>query len=193
MVFFFVEDDFRRILGVTAGLFCLLVAIWYAAHPFLQDEHTHPELRSQVRGFVDLTTELHYARESGSARLYGPSHRPPESSPQTSCPGRRLDTTLSSVVFFFVEDDFRRILGVTAGLFCLLVAIWYAAHPFLQDEHTHPEFRSQVRGFVDLTTELHYAALRGDEAGFESIRERIPDQVQAVIDTARKSRAPGPG
>ena len=27
-----------------------------------------------------------------------------------------------SSVFYFVEDDFRRILGVTAGLFCLLLA-----------------------------------------------------------------------
>ena len=37
--------------------------------------------------------------------------------------------------------------------------------------------------------ELHYAAIRGDTAAFESIRERVPAQVEIVIDTARKSEA----
>ena len=98
-----------------------------------------------------------------------------------------MTIALSSVVFFFVEDDFRRIIGVTAGLFCLLLGIWYAAHPFLKNERIYPELRREVNGFVDLARKLHYAALRGDEAAFESIRERVSDQVETVIDTARKS------
>jgi len=102
-----------------------------------------------------------------------------------------MSLVLASVVFFFVEDDFRRILGVTAGLLCLLLAIWYAAHPFLKDERTYTVLRREVGKFVDLTRELHYAAIRGDAAAFESIRERVPAQVEIVIDTARRSDPSG--
>ncbi len=95
--------------------------------------------------------------------------------------------SMSSVVFFFVEDDFRRILGVTAGLFFLLLAIWYAAHPFFREERVYLELRREVDEFIDLTRQLHYAAIQGDDAAFESIEERIPAQVEIVIDAARRS------
>jgi hypothetical protein len=95
--------------------------------------------------------------------------------------------SLGSVVFFTVEDDFRRILGVTAGLFFLLLAIWYAAHPFVRNERQNVELRGEVYKFVDLAREMHHAARRGDAEAFESIRERVPAQVEMVIDTARKS------
>ncbi len=102
-----------------------------------------------------------------------------------------ITIALSSVIFFFVEDDFRRILGVTAGLFCLLLAIWYAAHPFIKNERAYPELRRELGEFVDLARELHYAAMRGDEAACESIKERMPVQAEIVIDTARKSEPSG--
>ncbi len=95
-------------------------------------------------------------------------------------------------VFFFVEDDFRRILGVTAGLFSLLLAVWYAAHPFVKNERRYPELRGEVVKFVDLAKELHNAAVRGDDDEFESIKEKVPAQVETVIDTARKSETGGP-
>ena len=95
--------------------------------------------------------------------------------------------SLSSVVFLFGEDDIRRILGVTAGLFCLLLAIWYAAHPFVRNERQNPELRGEVYKFVDLAREMHHAARRGDQAAFESLKEKVPAQVEMVIDTARKS------
>ena len=90
-------------------------------------------------------------------------------------------------VFFFVEDDFRRILGVTAGLFFLLLAVWYAAHPFGRNERRYPELRGEVVKFVDLAKELHYAAVRGDDDAFKTIKDKVPAQAETVIDTARKS------
>ena len=101
-----------------------------------------------------------------------------------------MTIALSSVIFFFVEDDFRRILGVTAGLFCLLLAIWYAAHPFIKNERNYPELRRELDNFVDQVRELHYAAIRGDEAAFEQIKTDVPAQVERVISTARQSREP---
>ena len=100
--------------------------------------------------------------------------------------------SMSSVVFFFGEDDFLRILGVTAGLFCLLLAVWFAAHPFVKNERRYPELRGEVVNFVDLAKELHHAAVRGDDDAFQSIKEKVPAQVETVIDTARKSEAIGP-
>lgn len=97
-----------------------------------------------------------------------------------------------SSVFFFVEDDFRRILGVTAGLFCLLLAVWYATHPFVKNERRYTELRGEVVKFVGLAKELHHAAVRGDDDEFESIKDRVPAQVETVIDMARKSEPIGP-
>lgn len=92
----------------------------------------------------------------------------------------------------FVEDDFRRILGVTAGLFCLLLAVWYALHPFVKNERHYPELRGEVAKFVDLAKELHHAAVRRDGDAFDTIKEKVPAQVETVIDTARKSEPRGP-
>ena len=97
-----------------------------------------------------------------------------------------------SSVFYFVEDDFRRILGVTAGLFCLLLAVYYATHPFVKNERHYLELRGEVGKFVDLAKALHHAAVRGDDSAFESIRNQVPAQAETVIDTARKSEAIGP-
>ena len=99
---------------------------------------------------------------------------------------------LTSVIFFFVEDDSRRILGVVVGLLFLALAIYYAAHPFLKDERSYQDLRREVQHFLDLTRELHYAAIRRDAAAFESIKGRVPAQVEILIETARKSEAPGP-
>ena len=101
--------------------------------------------------------------------------------------------SLSSAVFFFGEDDFRRILGVTVGLFCLLLAVWFAAHPFVKNERRYPELRGEVVKFVDLAKELHHAAVRGDADAFQSIKEKVPAQVETVIDTARRAETGGPG
>ena len=56
-------------------------------------------------------------------------------------------------------------------------------------------WRRPVKGivkFVDLAKELHHAAVEGDDDAFESIKEKVPAQVETVIDTARKSEAGGP-
>ncbi len=103
-----------------------------------------------------------------------------------------MTIVLTSVIFFFVEDDFRRILGVTAGLFFLLLSIWYAGHPFLKEERTYLDLRRELDVFVGLAKELNQAAVQGDDEAFESIAERLPAQVEVLVETARKSRARDP-
>jgi hypothetical protein len=103
-----------------------------------------------------------------------------------------MTVVLTSVIFFFVEDDFPRVLGVTSGLFFLLLAVGYAAYPFLRDERSYLDLRREVDVFHDVLRELHYAAIRGDDEAFESIKERVPALVEMLIATARTSRPPGP-
>ncbi len=98
-----------------------------------------------------------------------------------------MTIVLTSVIFFFVEDDSRRILGVTAGLLFLVLAIYYAAHPFLKEERSYLKLRREVEVFLDLTKQLHYAALREDDTTFESVSARVAPQVELLIDAARES------
>ena len=99
-----------------------------------------------------------------------------------------MTVAFTSVVFFFGEDDVRRPIGVAVGFAFVLMAIWYAAHPFLKNERDYPELRSEVNKFVELARELHYAAIAGDEAEFASIEAKVPTQVGVVVEMARKSR-----
>ena len=60
------------------------------------------------------------------------------------------------------------------------------------DERSYLDLRREIEVFYDLMRELHYASIRGDDAAFESIKKRVPALVEMLIETARKSEAPGP-
>ncbi len=61
----------------------------------------------------------------------------------------------TSVVFFFVDDDQRRITWVTIGLGILLISVWFAANPFTRKPRRFHAPRSEVVGFLDLVRLLH--------------------------------------
>ena len=92
-----------------------------------------------------------------------------------------------SGLFLFVDNTTGRILGVSAGFFFLVLAVYYTANPFIRNERTYSELRSEVDVLLDTTRELHYAAIRGDFKAFDSIEERVAPQVEALIAAARKS------
>ena len=74
--------------------------------------------------------------------------------PVTSA-GLGIVVVVSSVVFFYVEDDLRRLVAVTFGLGFLLASIWFAAHPFFKNTRRYTPFRGEVDGLIDLTRTLH--------------------------------------
>ena len=92
-----------------------------------------------------------------------------------------------SVLFLFVDNTTGRILGVSLGLVFLVLAVYYTANPFVKNERIYLELRAEVDVLLDTTRELHYAAIRGDFEAFDSIEERVPAQVDALIAAARKS------
>jgi hypothetical protein len=94
---------------------------------------------------------------------------------------------LMSVLFLFVDNTTGRILGVSIGLVLLVVAVYYTANPFVRNERIYLALRAEVDVLLDTTRELHYAAIRGDFDAFDSIKERVPGQVEALVAAAKKS------
>ncbi len=71
VVFFMFTEDFRRIVAVSAGLFFMLLAIWFAANPYIVSTRKDNPLRNEVRRFLDLIRQVTLANESadGEAKM----------------------------------------------------------------------------------------------------------------------------
>ncbi len=71
-----------------------------------------------------------------------------------------------------------------------MLGIWYAAHPFVTNERTALLLRARVDDFIGLVRELYAAANRGDEEAIGSIRQRMADSIDGIVDAARNDARP---
>ena len=55
---------------------------------------------------------------------------------------------VSSVVFFWVEDDMRRLVAVTFGLGFLTASVWFAANPIIRNTRRFMAMRKEVETLV---------------------------------------------
>ena len=55
-----------------------------------------------------------------------------------------ITLVITSVVFFYVEDDLRRLVSVTVGLAVLITSIWFAANPFIHNGRRFKALREEV-------------------------------------------------
>ena len=62
---------------------------------------------------------------------------------------------VTSVVFFYVESDLRRLMSVTFGLGILMISVWFAANPFIRSTRRFEPLRREVEEFVDLARLLN--------------------------------------
>ena len=71
VVFFIFAEDSRRIFAVSAGLFFMLLAIWFTANPFIVNTRVNDPLRGEVRSFLALIRKVSAANEStdGEAQM----------------------------------------------------------------------------------------------------------------------------
>jgi hypothetical protein len=71
VVLFMFTEDSRRIFAVSAGLFFMLLAIWFTAKPFIVNTRVNDQLRGEVRSFLDLIRKVSAANESedGEAQM----------------------------------------------------------------------------------------------------------------------------
>ena len=95
---------------------------------------------------------------------------------------------VSSVVFFYVEDDLRRLAAVTFGLGFLLASIWFTAHPFLKNSRRYTPFRSEVDGFIGLARTFHrqvVASVAPEE--IERTKAKMYEAVDRMVDVADKT------
>ena len=80
----------------------------------------------------------------------------------------------SGIVFFFVEDDSKRIYTVVAGLFILLLGYWFSANPFLINSRVNSPLREEADHFISLVRKLHRVKKEPDE-------ETPPEGIKAAM------------
>ena len=66
VVFVMFADDARRIVAVSVGLFFMLLAVWFAANPYIVSTRTNNPLRAEVARFLELIRQVAAANESAN-------------------------------------------------------------------------------------------------------------------------------
>jgi hypothetical protein len=98
-----------------------------------------------------------------------------------------MTVVFTSVVFFWVQDDSRRIYAVTVGLFILLLGIWFAANPYIKSSRLYIPLREEVDHFLSLVREMNRTAEAGDpDQRMENIKARMVESVQRMEGVAGK-------
>ena len=95
---------------------------------------------------------------------------------------------ITSVVFFYVEDDLRRLMSVTLGLGILMIGIWFAANPFIKNARRFMPLRREVDGFIDLVRLLNTQVL--GEAAPENVARttaEMHESVERMVEEAAKT------
>jgi hypothetical protein len=91
----------------------------------------------------------------------------------------------SSVVFFFVDDDSRRIFAASAGLFVLILAIWFAANPYFVNTREYLPLRAEVDRFLELVRDMNALAEAGDTFGeLAEVKESMLRSVDRIVQAA---------
>lgn len=96
---------------------------------------------------------------------------------------------ITSVVFFYVEDDLRRLVSVTVGLAILITSIWFASNPFIHDGRRFVALREEVDEFLNMVRELNQQALEMAPAeDIESTRAKMHAAVDHMVAEAGRTR-----
>lgn len=72
-----------------------------------------------------------------------------------------ITLVVTSVVFFYVESDLRRLMSVTLGLGIILMSVWFAANPIIKNSRRFESLRGKVDEFLDLTRLLNELVVEG--------------------------------
>ena len=88
---------------------------------------------------------------------------------------------VASVVFFYVEDDLRRLVAVTFGLGFLTASVWFAANPFVRNSRRFAPLRGEIEEFIDLVRALHTQILeRARPEDIESTKAELHEAVERI-------------
>jgi len=99
-----------------------------------------------------------------------------------------ITIVISSVVFFWVESDSRRLLFVTIGLAILIAGVWYAANPFLRNTRRYVPLREEVDAFIELVRIVNRQVVEGEgPAAVEGTKAEMHEAVERMVAKAGKS------
>lgn len=94
-----------------------------------------------------------------------------------------LTVVVGSVAFFYFESTVTTMVSVAAGMFLMLMGIWYAANPFFRDDRDFMRLplRAEMDHFTSLLRELNRAALENrDSPEFEQAKSAMHKSVDRM-------------
>ncbi len=94
---------------------------------------------------------------------------------------------VTSVVFFYVESDLRRLMSVTFGLGILMISVWFAANPFIRSTRRFKPLRREVQEFVDLARLLNEQVVAEAEPDVASTTAKMHEGVERIVAEAGKT------
>jgi len=95
---------------------------------------------------------------------------------------------VSSVVFFYMGHDLRRLVAVTFGLGFLLASTWFAAHPAFRNSRLYAPFRSEVEALIDLARTLNRQVVASEAPeDVEHTKAEMHDAVERMVAAAGKT------
>ncbi len=95
---------------------------------------------------------------------------------------------VTSVVFFYVENDLRRLMSVTFGLGILMIGVWFAANPFIRSTRRFKPLRREVDEFIDLARLLNEQVVEEAEPeAVASTTAKMHEGVERMVAEAGKT------
>ena len=95
---------------------------------------------------------------------------------------------VTSVVFFYVESDLRRLMSVMFGLGILMISVWFAANPFIRSTRRFKPLRREVEEFVDLARLLNEQVVgEAEPEAVASTAAKMHEDVERMVAEAGKT------
>ena len=95
---------------------------------------------------------------------------------------------VTSVVFFYVENDLRRLMSVTFGLGILMISVWFTAKPFIRSTRRFKPLRREVEEFVDLARLLNEQVVgEAEPEAVASTTAKMHEGVERMVAEAGKT------
>ena len=93
---------------------------------------------------------------------------------------------------YYIEGSTIRFIATALGILMLLVAMWFAANPFLTNERQYMALRTEVDRFIGLVRQLNTATVGGEAGEVERSKSDMHLSVDRMAELAGKEKSGRP-